>query len=63
MLDKIVVIKDGDFVYVDVKDKIVNMVKNRQIEIVIRCCGWSLISVCSIFFDDFLVIMNSDDNQ
>ncbi|XP_052704554.1 uncharacterized protein LOC128180476 [Crassostrea angulata] len=61
MPEKIAVTKDGDLVYVDVKDKAVNMVKNRQTETVIRRRGWSPTSVCSTSSGDLLVIMISDD--
>lgn len=49
MPEKIAVTKDGDLVYVDVKDKAVNMVKNRQTETVIRR-QWMESNQCMQYF-------------
>lgn len=61
VLEGIVVIKNGDFVYIDFNEKIVNIVKNDKIELLVSLCGWIFFDICSIFFDEFLVIMISDD--
>lgn len=62
MLQDIIVIMNGDLVYVDYNDSIVNIIKNDQIYEVIRFWGWRFFSVCSVFVgDDILVIMISDD--
>lgn len=61
MLFVIVIIRSGYFVYIDKNDRIVNIVKKIWIEIVIRFCGWRFFDLCSIFFDGFFVIMESDD--
>lgn len=53
-------IRKGDFIYFDYNDRIVNIVKKRYIEIVIRLWGWMFINVCFIFFDDFFIVMVSD---
>lgn len=62
VLEGIVVIKNGDFVYIDFNENIVNIVKNDKIELLVSLCGWRFFDICSIFFDDFFVIMISDDN-
>lgn len=53
-------IRKGDFIYFDYNDRIVNIVKKRYIEIVIRLWGWMFINVCFIFVDDFFIVMVSD---
>lgn len=62
VLEGIVVIKNGDFVYIDFNENIVNIVKNDKIELLVSLCGWIFFDICSILFDDFFVIMISDDN-
>lgn len=62
VLEGIVVIKNGDFVYIDFNEKIVNIVKNDKIELLVSLCGWIFFDICSVLFDDFFVIMISDDN-
>ncbi|XP_061196006.1 uncharacterized protein LOC133204288 [Saccostrea echinata] len=59
----IAVMKSGDLVYADPKARTVNILKNKQIEEVIRLQEWSPYYVCSTFSNDLLVTMNSDDGQ
>lgn len=59
----LVVIKIGDLFYIDLWDSFVNRVINKEIQLLIRFWGWIFCNLCSIFFGDLLVVVNSDDNE
>ncbi|XP_062586494.1 uncharacterized protein LOC134248087 [Saccostrea cucullata] len=61
--DDIAVTRSGDPVYTDPGTRTVNMVKNKQIQEVIRLQGWKPYTVCSSSSGDLLVTMDSDNDK
>ncbi|XP_052710232.1 E3 ubiquitin-protein ligase TRIM71-like [Crassostrea angulata] len=61
--DDISVTQSGELVYTDPDDRSVNIVKNTQIQTVIRLRGWIPGYVCSTSSGDLLVVMITDDRK
>ncbi|XP_052679212.1 uncharacterized protein LOC128160013 [Crassostrea angulata] len=59
----IAVKRSGDLVYTDYDDRTVNVVKNTQIQTVIRLRGWIPLYICTSSTGDLLVIMNSEGDE
>ncbi|XP_062620420.1 uncharacterized protein LOC134281997 [Saccostrea cucullata] len=56
----ITVTRNGDLVYVDIEISTVNIVKNKEIQEIIRVRGWKLHNICGTTTGDLLVTMDSD---
>ncbi|XP_052683422.1 E3 ubiquitin-protein ligase TRIM71-like [Crassostrea angulata] len=60
---EIAVTRSGDLVYTDQDDKTVNIIKNTQIQTVIRLQGWRPLSFCCTFSGDILVVVIGDNDK
>ncbi|XP_052683031.1 E3 ubiquitin-protein ligase TRIM71-like [Crassostrea angulata] len=61
--EDIAVIRSGDLVYTDKGDRTLNIIKNTQIQTVIRVQGLKPLSFCCTLSGDLLVVVNSDNNE
>ncbi|XP_065929432.1 E3 ubiquitin-protein ligase TRIM71-like [Magallana gigas] len=61
--DDIAVTRSGDLVYTDDRDRTVNIIKNTQLQTVIRLQEWRPFSVCSSSSGDLLVVVIGDNNK
>ncbi|XP_065926780.1 tripartite motif-containing protein 3-like [Magallana gigas] len=58
----IAVTQSGELVYTDPSDRTVNIVKNTQIQTVIRLQGWKPLHVC-VTSSGYLIVMVTDDEK
>nr|XP_034333700.1 uncharacterized protein LOC117680578 isoform X1 [Crassostrea gigas]XP_034333701.1 uncharacterized protein LOC117680578 isoform X1 [Crassostrea gigas] len=61
--EDIAVTQSGELVYTDPADRTVNIVKNTQIQSVIRLRGWYPLHVCSTSSGGLLVVMVTDEKK
>ncbi|XP_065929579.1 tripartite motif-containing protein 2-like [Magallana gigas] len=55
--------RSGDLVYTDKDDRTVNIIKNTDIQTVIRLQGWRPLSFCCTFSGDILVVVISNNDK
>lgn len=63
MLMDVVVIKNGDLIYIDFGNLIVNIVINIQRNVVIRFKEWIFFFICCLLLGDFMVVMDNFDEE
>jgi hypothetical protein len=61
--EDIAVTRGGDLVYIDPKNKTVNMVKNKKTRTIITLQRWRPLSLCCTAAGDLLVTMDRDDRK
>nr|XP_034310780.1 E3 ubiquitin-protein ligase TRIM17-like [Crassostrea gigas]XP_034310781.1 E3 ubiquitin-protein ligase TRIM17-like [Crassostrea gigas] len=61
--EDIAVTRSGDLVYTDKDNRTVNIIKNTQIQTVIRLQGCRPLSFCCTFSGDILVVVNGDNDK
>eukprot|EP00105_Crassostrea_gigas_P035460 XP_019919608.1 PREDICTED: tripartite motif-containing protein 72-like [Crassostrea gigas] len=59
----IAVTQSGELVYTDLSDRTVNIVKNTQIQTVIRLQGWKPLHVCVTSSGNLIVMVTDDEKQ
>nr|XP_022304814.1 E3 ubiquitin-protein ligase TRIM71-like [Crassostrea virginica]XP_022304815.1 E3 ubiquitin-protein ligase TRIM71-like [Crassostrea virginica] len=59
----IAVTQSKDLVYIDYRDRSINLVSGTQIQTLIKLLGWRPHRLCNTFSGDLLVVMTSDDNK
>ncbi|XP_078331358.1 uncharacterized protein LOC144625140 [Crassostrea virginica] len=59
----IAVTRSGDLVYIDYKDRSINLVRGTQIQTLITLRGWRPVDLCVTSSGDLLVIMRNDDDK
>eukprot|EP00105_Crassostrea_gigas_P035815 XP_019919963.1 PREDICTED: uncharacterized protein LOC109617740 [Crassostrea gigas] len=59
----IAVTQKGDLVYTDYSDRSINMMKNTDVQKLIKLQGWKPRNVCCTSSDDLLVVMISGDGR
>nr|XP_022324070.1 uncharacterized protein LOC111124986 [Crassostrea virginica] len=59
----IAVTQSGNLVYIDFKDRSINLVRGTQIQTLIRLRGWRPLYLCTTSSGDLLVIMDSADDK
>ncbi|XP_052710687.1 protein lin-41-like [Crassostrea angulata] len=59
----IAVTQSGELIYTDPSDRTVNIMKNTQIQAVIRLRGWCPLHFCITSSGDLLVVMITDDKK
>lgn len=53
----------GEIAFTDKSDCTVNIVKNKQIQEIVKLQEWRPQNICCSYFGDFLVVMQSDDRK
>ncbi|XP_065937716.1 E3 ubiquitin-protein ligase TRIM71-like [Magallana gigas] len=59
----IAVTRNGELVYTDYIDRTINIVKNENVETLIRLVNWKPLRVCCTSSGELLVVVDSDDGK